>query len=170
MKAATRVFSQYEEPNASAPSKNGRLAYHSMFSVERKSPMYKQRPRQNMTDATFTEEEATATLACFYSGPAFMHLPLHFKYVHMHVLNFEMRLFQHKTCQTFVLGWFCCSGDASEFSFVCARWTQQEIQFSKTKKLQCCSDCSRKLNLEDNQTVIYVTDLTAKNHNAEHFK
>lgn len=57
-----------------------------------------------------------------------------------------MRLFQHKTCQTFVLGLFRCSGDVSEFSSICARQTQQESQFSKTKKLQCCSDCSRKLS------------------------
>lgn len=64
----------------------------------------------------------------------------------------------------FVLGLLHRSGDASEFSAVCARRTQQEIRFSKTKIFQRCSDCSRKLSLQDNQILICITDLGAKNH------
>lgn len=64
----------------------------------------------------------------------------------------------------FVLGWLHCSGDPNEFLAMRARQTQQEIQFSKTKKFQCCSDCSRNLSFEDNQRP------DSQKSRAEHFK
>lgn len=75
MKAASAVFSQYEEHNEPTafqlPQKKEDLLIIPCFQWKIKFPTYKLCPGRNMADATFTEEEATATLACFLFWSSF---------------------------------------------------------------------------------------------------
>lgn len=106
----------------------------------------------------------------FNSGPPFKHLPLHLKWMHMHVLILKWDFSSIKHAKRLSL-----AGSVALVMLVNSHpyvpdGHDRKLSFPKPSAVQCCSDCSRKLSLENNQTMIYITDLTAKNHNAEHFK
>lgn len=68
MKAATKVFSQYEEPNGSTAIQLPQKMEDSLTILcfqWKENFQCTNCPGQNMADATFTEEEVTETRACF---------------------------------------------------------------------------------------------------------
>lgn len=90
MKAATTVSSQYEEPNES-------IAVSSLKKMEDSLIILCFQWKEHIQHTNFAlgktwlmqlllKKGQQQHWHFFYSGPPFKHLPLHFKYVHMHVL------------------------------------------------------------------------------------
>lgn len=90
MKAATKVFNQYEEPNGSTalqlPPKMEDSVIISCFQRKENFQHTNCALGKTWLMQFLPKKRQQQHWHAFYSSPAFKHLPLYFKYVHMHVL------------------------------------------------------------------------------------